>query len=169
MTTPLIERFWESVDKYGPVHPYRPELGCCWLWTACTVNGYGQIAEDGPSRKRLRAHRVSYEIHSGPIFAGLKVRHNCDNPPCVNPTHLLCGTDQDNSDDMVGRGRRASTKGEQNGRAKLTEEQVAKVRRDYVRGSRTHGQPALARKYRVSQPTIGRIVMEENWKEKPVY
>ncbi len=160
---PIEERFWENVDKKGPLHPYRSELGHCWIWMRCrNRDGYGQISESAPDRKTLKAHRVSYEIHNGSIPISLKVRHNCDNPPCVNPAHLLCGTDQDNSDDKVKRERQL--KREKHGKAKLTEGQVAEIRCNYVRGSHTHGQIALAQKYEVGQTAIGKIVNGENWK-----
>ncbi len=159
----LEERFWEKVDKSGPIHPYKFELGHCWIWIrGCDSSGYGQIREDSPSKKQLKAHRVSYEIHKGLIPVGLKIRHTCDSPSCVNPAHLLCGTEQENSDDMVGRGRQS--KGEKQHLAKLTEEKVAEIRREYVRGSRTHGQHALAQKYGVADNTIGFIVREETWR-----
>ena len=152
---PLAERFWEKVDRCG--------FDECWVWTHyCDENGYGRIG--GPGSKILGAHRVSYELHKGPIPVGLKVRHTCDNPPCVNPAHLLCGTDQDNSNDMVGRSRQNSCRGEKHGSAKLSKGQVAEIRRDYVKGSRISGQCALARKYEVCQAQIWRIVNEKVWK-----
>ncbi len=167
MSRPLEERFWEKVDKKnGSLHPYKPHLGRCWFWTASTSgNGYGKIVEGTPGRKLLKAHRVSYELHNGPIPVGLKIRHSCDNPPCVNPAHLLCGTHQDNMDDMVKKERQA--KHEQNGNSKLTEEQVAEIRRDYVYGCRTHGQPAIGRKYGVHSSIIGLIVRNEIWRRSP--
>lgn len=153
---PLIERFWEKVDRRGPDE--------CWLWTAGTNGrGYGQIKEGAPKRKMLLAHRVSYKMAKGSMPDDLFVLHECDRPLCCNPAHLFLGTNQDNMDDMVKKRRQSRLPGEQNGKSKLTEEQVEEIRRDYVRGSRTHGQPALARKYHVAQPTIGKILRGERW------
>lgn len=162
---PLEERFWEKVDKNGPAHQHKPDLGRCWVWTHyCNEDGYGRISESAPSRKLLKTHRLSYELHVGPIPVGLEIRHSCDNPPCVNPEHLLCGTHQDNMDDMVERGRAVYPKGEKHGSAKLTEEQVASIRQDYVYGSRTHGLRSLGRKYGVTYAMIGFIIRGENWR-----
>lgn len=163
ISRPLEERFWEKVDKNGPIHQYRPELGRCWLWTHCHDEaGYGRIQEAGKGSKLLRSNCASYELHNGPIPAGLQILHNCDNPPCVNPAHLFLGTHQDNMDDKRKRGRQA--KGEKNGWAKLTEEQVTEIRCTYVKGSQTHGTPALGRKYRVHHSTIWRVIREIYWK-----
>lgn len=51
------------------------------------------------------AARVSYEFYKGPIPRGQLVRHTCDCHYCVNPDHLVAGTHQDNTDDMLNRGR----------------------------------------------------------------
>ncbi len=164
----LTERFWEKVDKNGPAHPYKSELGSCWVWTASrNRGGYGQIGEGIPSRRTLKAHRVSWELHNGLIpvgkgHHGICVLHSCDNRRCVNPIHLYLGTNNDNNRDMMEKGRQV--RGEENGKAKFTEEQVEEIRRDYVKGSRTHGQHALGRKYGVEHTSIGFIVREETWK-----
>lgn len=76
----------------------------CWEWTRSTNNvGYGMFRY----RKGLMrtAHRVSYEMHKGPIPDGMIVCHTCDNPKCVNPDHLWLGTRRDNYNDMVAKGR----------------------------------------------------------------
>lgn len=53
-------------------------------------------------------------------------RHICGNEACVNPHHLIPGTPQENSDDMVRHGRAA--RGERHGGARLTDEQVQWIR-----------------------------------------
>jgi hypothetical protein len=95
------ERF-ES--KYIP----EPNSGC-WLWMAsCRPNGYGQFAKDArkrPGRKIDYAHRVSWELFCGEIPEGVCVLHKCDMPNCVNPEHLFLGTDSDNVQDCIRKGR----------------------------------------------------------------
>lgn len=92
---PLEERFWEKVIKGRDDE--------CWPWIGGKfADGYGAIRIDRASK---RAPRVSYELAKGPIPKGKQVRHECDNPICVNPTHLLVGTHADNMSDMAERSR----------------------------------------------------------------
>lgn len=75
----------------------------CWLWLgAQSGNGYGRLEFEG---RYQQAHRVSYQIHCEPIPEDYNVLHTCDNRICVNPKHLFPGTQQDNVDDMVNKGR----------------------------------------------------------------
>ena len=76
----------------------------CWLWKGFInqSHGYG-IAYLGQSQ--LRAHRLSYLLHKGPIQDGLVVCHSCDMPRCVNPEHLWIGTQRDNLHDSISKGR----------------------------------------------------------------
>lgn len=61
----------------------------------------------GSRQQMPRAHRVAYELAHGPIPEGLVVRHRCDQPGCINPTHLEVGTITDNNRDRARRGRSA--------------------------------------------------------------
>jgi hypothetical protein len=75
----------------------------CWLWVGGKNNlGYGFI-RDG--KKMRTAHRASYEEHLGPIPKGMCVCHSCDNPLCINPSHLWLGTRKQNTQDMMSKGR----------------------------------------------------------------
>lgn len=130
MTRPLADRFWEKVQ--------RTEDGC-WPWTGATYPfGYGAI---GRGHMRVEAaHRVSWELHHGPIPAGLKVLHRCDNPPCVNPEHLFLGTQADNMRDKQLKGR---------ARKRLTTAQVVDI---LARHTESHA--ALAREYGVTRQAV---------------
>lgn len=105
-TRPLTERFWEKVNKDGPIPAHRPDLGQCWLFTGTTnKQGYGEIRRGGKNGGALLlATHVGYELQVGPI-EGLWALHYCDNPPCVRGSHLFLGTHQDNMRDMVQKGR----------------------------------------------------------------
>jgi hypothetical protein len=129
-------RFWAKVAKRGPDE--------CWLWVGKkNQKGYGQMEIDG---RQFTAHRLAYQWEVADIPSGCVVRHRCDNPSCVNPSHLLAGTQADNIADRNSRGRQA--KGEQSGRSKLTKEQVLEIRASSL------GNVALARKYGVSDTHI---------------
>lgn len=89
------EKFWAAVIKTAG----------CWQWAGTKgKDGYGQLPAPS-ANTTLRAHRVSWEIHFGPIPEGLLVCHHCDTTECTNPGHLFLGTQQDNADDMVRKGR----------------------------------------------------------------
>lgn len=77
----------------------------CWPWLGALDNyGYGLMGVDG---KTIKAHRLSYSIHTGPIRDGLHVLHTCDNRECCNPNHLWLGTNEQNTADKVAKNRQA--------------------------------------------------------------
>lgn len=155
---PLLDRFWEKVNKTDG----------CWLWTASLdSSGYGHIAE---GRKLRLAHRLSWEIHFGPIPNGLLVCHECDVRSCVNPGHLFLGTNTDNMRDMSAKGRshaprksmQPARQGESNGRAKLNGAQVRELRRLYASGDYTLTQ--LSVPFGVSFSTVHRAISGRGWR-----
>lgn len=108
------ERFWRKVVKL--------EEGC-WEWQAARdQDGYGSVWYKGA---QWRAPRVAWLLANPgrQIPHGQVVRHKCDNPPCVNPSHLELGTPRDNDDDRVRRGRSAF--GDRNG-SRLYPERLAR-------------------------------------------
>ncbi|MEH7419215.1 HNH endonuclease [Neobacillus drentensis] len=75
----------------------------CHVWIASTdKDGYGWFRTNG---KSLRSHQASYQLYKGEIPKGKKVRHICDNPSCVNPDHLILGTQKQNNQDKIDRYR----------------------------------------------------------------
>lgn len=120
-----------------------------------------------PSKKLQLLHRVVYAEHHGLSIEDIKgvvIRHTCDNARCINPAHLISGTQQDNIQDMIDRGRRASFAGERNNKAKLSWEVVRAIRETYVankKGERLR----LASLYGVLPATISDIVSGRVWKE----
>lgn len=89
----------------------RIPIAGCWIWTA-QLNGAGYgvfgIRQAGQSVP-VRAHRLSYEAYLGPVPEGLFVLHRCDTRSCVNPAHLFVGTQRDNIQDMIAKGRSKMT------------------------------------------------------------
>jgi len=147
------ERFWAKVDKECE----------CWNWTGCLRRGYGIFWFNGTDR---RAHRYSYIIHHPLTFDLLEhpdicVCHKCDNPKCVNPAHLFLGSNADNMDDKMEKGRSADKKGEKNGRAILTETQVREIRSRYLAGI---SRRQLEIEYGIKKTTIYKIISRKSWK-----
>jgi hypothetical protein len=144
----VVDRFNEKVNwSSGP----------CWEWMGSRDrrSGYGQISVAG---KVLKAHRVSWELHRGPVPGSLCVLHACDNPRCVRPSHLFLGTQLENIADREAKGRNRPLQGSDNGYSKLTEADVRTIR-----ASRAT-QEALAYLYGVAQTTISSIRRRKTWR-----
>jgi hypothetical protein len=116
--------------------------------------------------KRVGAHRRAWELTAGPIPDGLHVLHRCDNRRCVNGHHLFLGSNAENVQDMVEKGRSTlcGRRGEDNGNARLTNEHVCEIRKRRAAARKTWGlQTALANEYGVSPSCIRLIVRGELW------
>jgi len=178
MKKTLEELFWSKVDKSaGP--------DACWPWTGGLHGGYGRIMFN---KERMLAHRVSWVLTNGAIPPGLCSCHRCDNPCCVNPSHLFLGTVTDNNADCTAKGRRSSgdahraimrrlaargeangsrkhperrPRGSNNGSARLTESLVVEIRTRCANGE---SQRAVARSLHVASNTVRDIIIGKRWR-----
>jgi len=151
LTEEQLKRFWDKVAIKGNDE--------CWEWRAGkNKHGYGKIKIRGIMKNDILAHRVSYTITKGEIPKGLFICHKCDNPPCVNPSHLFLGTPKDNSDDMINKRRDRKASGRiQIGHAKITQELANQIRAENLTGME------LSRKYGLSKSTISGIKNRKTW------
>lgn len=138
------------------------------MWTASIDKcGYGRVTAGPRQRKILNAHRVAWELVYGPIPARRHVLHKCDNPRCVRPEHLFLGTHQDNMDDMVTKKRsrpKPNQRGSQNDSARVTEQEVALIRKLYAQGV---FQVEIGARFGIAQTTVSKIVRRATWGHIP--
>jgi hypothetical protein len=100
----------------------------CWIWTGYGNGiGYGKMTF---GNKRIYAHRYSYSKYKGEIPKGMNVLHSCDNPSCVNPSHLFLGTQKNNIDDMKKKMR--MSEGTKHPISKITSVHLMAIRREYA-------------------------------------
>ncbi len=126
----------------------------CWLWKSTKdKNGYGRFYID---KQTYYAHRMSYLIFNGNIPEGKVIRHICDNPTCVNPKHLLVGTQEDNLNDAVKRDRRVHLQ-------KLTLNTATIIKTTLKHSPEDGISKKLAKLYNVSPAIISRIKTEKTW------
>jgi hypothetical protein len=149
--------------KFALMNRSRQAEHGCWEWMGSTKNGYGQFECHGLrflARKSSKrgSHQVSYEAFNGHIPKGQVVRHTCDNSLCINPDHLILGTQADNVADREARGRRKGINGEMIGTSRLTAAQVLEIRASDL----SYAQ--LAEKYGVDKSTIYCVKTGKSWK-----
>lgn len=159
------KKFWKTFNGLSE--------DSCWEYRQhLTKGGYGRI---WVYPKMLYAHRIAWILVHGAIPKGMHICHKCDNPPCCNPKHLFLGTPQENSLDSVRKGRNSHGPvlyGSSHPLAKLTEQDVAEIRRIYTPG--TPGKRSetsikgLAAKYGVAHSLIARIIKGKSWPEDKI-
>lgn len=152
-------RFWKKVVKTPNIG--NPE---CWNWTGASAGLHGGLWFNG---KIIRAHRFSYMLHKGEIKDGLVIMHTCDNYKCVNPYHLIAGTQRENMMDCLAKGRHHCQKkntnfvrGEGVKQSKLTESKVVLIRMLLNEGCLIR---RIAHLFFVDEATIRRIRDGESW------
>lgn len=163
----LSDRFWSKADKTP-----GNGIGDCWFWTS-TIDKMGRgTFKVSAKRGNVQAHRQAYELAKGAIPEGLCVLHVCDVGKCVNPDHLFVGTQKDNVQDAINKGRwivpynrdkqdmTDKQVGSKNNYAKLDEDKVKEIKKMLDRGL-TH--KTIASYFDVSRATIGAIHTGKAW------
>lgn len=138
-----IKEFWSRVDIKGD--------NDCWLWTKGKSKGYGHFCFRGEQAIDVKAHRFAFIITHSEIEEDMCICHTCDNPPCVNPSHLFVGTAVDNSLDAQRKGRMHNTLGKKN---------VLEIKRRLREGE---NQKVLARDFNISRQAISNINTGDTW------
>jgi len=151
----LAQRLDRYTDKSG-----GPDA--CWPWIGSRdTAGYGQLWWEGKNR---RVSRLAWVEMHGPIPGRLHVLHKCDNRPCRNEAHLFLGTHLDNMADRSAKGRTSrvgNNRGERNGGAKLTADDVRAIRKA------TGSQRAIAKRFGVTDMAVNRILLRKAWCHVP--
>lgn len=152
----------EKLSKYSrDIILEEDKNGCLVCLSHCKDEyGYTKIIYKG---KQERLHRVIYEMNYGEIPKGMVIRHKCDNPNCCNIDHLEIGTHQDNSNDMVKRGRSVkgrkypTLRGTNNVKNKLSDNDVKEIYLSKL------GYRKLSKIYNVSPSSIKNIKKKKLW------
>lgn len=147
----LASNYWKNVVKGVGEDD-------CWSWSGHSHKGYGRVCID---YKYKQAHRVSWELHFGPIPEGMLVCHKCDNPPCTNPKHLFIGSHLDNNDDKISKGRSAPQHGENNPSAKANAALIIKIFEMKKSGMRNCD---ISREVGLGQVVVCQILKRDRWK-----
>jgi len=148
----LVERFFIQISKQN-------HKNNCWIWEGLkNQQGYGRMRSN---YEDIMTHRFSWELHFGEIPKNLWICHHCDNPSCVNPSHLFLGTPQDNAIDRSNKNRNRNQNGSKHNMVKLNEKNVLIIRSELAAGVSGY---KLAKKFNVSVMTISNIKLRKNWK-----
>jgi len=145
-------RFWSKVAITA--NPNN-----CWIWKgAKSSGGYGCFGYNG---KIYTASRLAYQFHYGDYDQSLLVCHKCDVRHCCNPNHLFLGTNVDNMQDMLKKGRNKAYLGESNFKSKIKNENVFEMISLRQSGL---SYPEIGKRYGISPEQVSNICRRKNWK-----
>jgi DNA-binding CsgD family transcriptional regulator len=140
---------------------FKDSVSGCWIKTKVSKNKYATMRING---KKLKAHRVAYEIFNNVIIDDeMVICHHCDNPPCINPKHLFMGTIADNNTDKMKKGRHKfdPPHGMRCSNSILTDEKVMDILDKINQGL---SNLEIANIFKVTRQTISRIRNNKIWK-----
>ena len=147
MTKKIVKRFLTKFKKTKN----------CWIWEGTMIsNGYGHfcVYHEHP----VLAHRYSWTLFNGKIPKNKYVLHKCNNPKCVNPSHLYIGTQKDNIRDVINNGK--FIYGSKHPISKLTEIDIPKIIEFSSQGI---SQRKIASMFKINQTTIWKIIHGLAW------
>lgn len=157
-----------AIDKVDEVRFLSCFSRCagCWVWTGYSNSrrgGYGLISIKG---RRYYSHRVSYFYFNQKDPGQSLVCHTCDNPKCVNPSHLFLGSHKENMRDMIQKGRKVygfpNLKGEKHGGSKLKEGDIKTIRA--LVSQKKANQRNISKLYGISPATVCLIINNKIWR-----
>jgi hypothetical protein len=148
----MIYEYNEKRTLYRKINQIKYEIddNSCWNCVSHVKNTYGYpfLFRDN---KLWLVHRYVYHMEKGEIPEGFVIMHKCDNRQCMNPDHLVAGTQADNMKDMDQKNRRVIT-------SKLTEDDVCRIKED------PREQRVIAKEYGVHYMTIWHIKNGKTWR-----
>jgi hypothetical protein len=156
-------RFNEMTFSESDIERFRSRfvqrtIGECWPWSE--RDEYGSFYYQGI---KIGAHIFAYALHNGSLDIDLHVLHTCDNPSCVNPHHLFQGTQHQNIQDMIAKGRSNYGRRKQiNPNSILTPEKVKYAKSLIIMGIR---HSVIAKELNVSRSSITYIATGKYWQD----
>ena len=107
---------------------------------------------------------MAYELFVEDIKKGNEVLHSCDTPACVRPSHLWQGTQKDNIQDSISKGRHRyiAHPGSKNGMATLTESEVIQIRKEWEEGLATFDE--LRERFNIGRSGLYFILERRSWR-----
>lgn len=146
---PTIKRFWAKTDK--------ETAAPCWLWNGAKDKyGYGVVRIN---KRNYLTHKVAWMIANNQLIPkGQVIRHTCHKRNCVNPEHLITGSQLNNIDDRVKSNR--SARGEQNGRTKLTQRDIRMIK---VLKGLGWTETDIAQLLDVSRSAVANVLHNRSW------
>lgn len=150
---PEIDRILSKVEEIN--------TGCLIFKGYTNKLGYGVFHNTKENKTQLVHRYVYWYYYKRPIEEKLKddikICHRCDNPSCCNPTHLFEGTDLDNNQDMIKKGRNRQPRGKDSGVCKLSEEEVL----DIYHSNKSYSY--LADTYKICRSNVAAIKKGKSW------